>query len=126
MGSARNYKELKQLILIKEAELLSSANIIKIRIGETKNSLTSVNLIQMIFSKIVSSGDLKTEIIKTGIGFITKFIQKKIKKRRIKSKSDRKDENIQKIIDNIIEKKSDEIKDAMKLLLKTESKTQTE
>ena len=126
MGSAKNYRELNQLILLKEAELLSTNRIMKIRIEETKKSLTPINLIQTIISKLVSTPDLKTELIKTGIGLVTNYIQKKIgKKRKAQKEADRGDESTQKIIDIIIEKKSGEIKEALKHLLKTESKKQT-
>ncbi len=78
MGKITSLTELKESILLLEIKQTCDGILLKEQIHTTYQSLKPVNIIQGAFNKVISSPDLKKNIVSAAIGLTTGFVAKKI------------------------------------------------
>ena len=71
-------QELKQLIRTKESEIELEGRLLKIHFQRAYESLKPLNIIKSTIKQVISSPEVKTNVVDTVIGFASGFIAKKI------------------------------------------------
>jgi ribosomal protein L29 len=69
---------LKQLIVLKEAEHELEGALLKLRFQEAYENIKPINIIKNAIKKVITSPDLKNNLVNSAIGLSSGFVAKKV------------------------------------------------